>query len=281
MQIKLNMLVKTCMAALLCLIFIEAKSSNTQAHFRDSIQFYLNEINSKETSDRQKYQVNLKLKKHIENNLPNYSFDDNTLDSIKYIGVLNSPDEKLRIITWNLVWQNGKNSYYGYVQTFKKGKPLKYFALNDKKDPSKDPFRQTLTKDNWFGALYYDIIPVECNKQTCYTILGYDPNDLYSNRKVVELLSFSKTGYPVFGMPVFQRGKALAHRVVFEYSEYAVMMLRYDDESERIVFDHLSPVSNQYAGNPKYYGPDFSYDGMKFKKGKWEYVFDIDLRNDK
>ena len=46
------------------------------------------------------------------------------------------------------------------------------------------------------------------------------------------------------------------------------MMLRYDDKLKMIVFDHLSPSKPSYEGKYQYYGPDFSYDGLIFEKGK-------------
>jgi hypothetical protein len=46
-----------------------------------------------------------------------------------------------------------------------------------------------------------------------------------------------------------------------------------------IIFDHLSPSKPSYAGNYQYYGPDFSYDGLKFEQGIWELVENVDIRN--
>ena len=39
-----------------------------------------------------------------------------------------------------------------------------------------------LSENSWFGALYYKIIPVVKNK-TYYTLLGWDGNDMFSNKK--------------------------------------------------------------------------------------------------
>ena len=56
-------------------------------------------------------------------------------------------------------------------------------------------------------------------------------------------------------------------------------MLRWEKKKKMIVFDHLSPAAIRYNGIYEFYGPDFSVDGYKFKKGKWRYFNDIDVRN--
>jgi len=46
-----------------------------------------------------------------------------------------------------------------------------------------------------------------------------------------------------------------------------------------IVFDHLSPSRPEFKDMHQYYGPDFSYDGLRFESGQWVLVKDLDLRN--
>ena len=57
------------------------------------------------------------------------------------------------------------------------------------------------------------------------------------------------------------------------------MMLRFDEREELIVFDHLAPMEPKYEGDRSYYGPDFSYDALEFKKGKWILIENVELRN--
>jgi hypothetical protein len=46
-----------------------------------------------------------------------------------------------------------------------------------------------------------------------------------------------------------------------------------------VVFDHLSPSSPQYKGNPQFYGPDFSFDSYNLENGLWRLKSNIDIRN--
>ena len=92
-------------------------------------------------------------------------------------------------------------------------------------------------------------------------------------------MSFSDDKSIVFGLPIFLRGKSIAFRVIFEFTERATMMLRYDKKYAMVIFDHLSPISSEYSGNPRFYGTDFSYDALKFENGFWVYIDDVDIRN--
>jgi hypothetical protein len=58
----------------------------------------------------------------------------------------------------------------------------------------------------------------------------------------------------------------------------ANMMITYDDNLKMIVMDHLSPNNQIHHGNFKQYGPDLSYDGLKYEKEYWEYLTDIDFK---
>jgi hypothetical protein len=41
----------------------------------------------------------------------------------------------------------------------------------------------------------------------------------------------------------------------------------------------LSPIEPELAGHLRFYAPDFSYDGYKWKNGMWIHRSDIDVRN--
>lgn len=84
---------------------------------------------------------------------------------------------------------------------------------------------------------------------------------------------------PKFGTPIFNIGKKVKKRVIFEYNSQAIMSLRYDEDKKLIIFDHLSPPDPSLEGQYQYYGPDGSYDALKFKKGKWILLEDLDARN--
>ena len=58
------------------------------------------------------------------------------------------------------------------------------------------------------------------------------------------------------------------------------MMLRYLSDKKWIVYDHLAAPNARSEGNFEVYGPDLSYDGLKYRRGKWILMEKIDLRNE-
>ena len=96
------------------------------------------------------------------------------------------------------------------------------------------------------------------------------------------MVYFNEKGFPKFGDGIFlsENGK-VKKRILFEYKAGVVMHLRYNEESNVIIFDHLSPSDPNLEGQFEFYGPDFSYDMFEFKEGKWNYVKEIDARNGK
>ena len=49
----------------------------------------------------------------------------------------------------------------------------------------------------------------------------------------------------------------------------------------RIVYDHLAPENPSLQGQYAFYGPTLSYDGIEWRKGRWQFVSDVSVRNAK
>lgn len=194
---------------------------------------------------------------------------------IRGITVLESDDRLFRVYTWNLQYSEGTHRYFGFLQYKSKNKINVYF-LNDKKYDSNGAARLYQTNSEWYGAIYYEIITKKWNSQTYYTLLGWDGADFLINRKVVEVLYFDRKGLPIFGKKMIKLNRTLTGRLVFEYADRATMLLRYNEKQDMIVMDHLSPNDPKFTGIYAYYGPDFSYDALVFRGGKWILLQDID-----
>lgn len=208
---------------------------------------------------------------------------EHPFDSLAHMGRLRSDDGRVRLFTWNIPQADGSQRFFGFVlhRPDKRG-PHTTFALHDHADsiPAKHLTTAQLSASTWLGALYYQIVTVAHKDGPHYLLLGYRPSGLFVARKVVEPLTFSASGSPVFGLPVFDvDGRQQLQRIVFEFSARASMLLRYEPKQQLLVFDHLSPAAPRFAGNPQFYGPDFSYDGFRLDKATWRYVRDLDMRN--
>ncbi|QEM11028.1 MULTISPECIES: hypothetical protein [Mucilaginibacter] len=197
-------------------------------------------------------------------------------DSLKSISIVNSPDNRFRILSWHVINLDGSYRFYGTVQ-INTGGALKMFPLEDYSPLQKNPEDSVTDSHKWYGAQYYKIMPVYGPKPY-YVLLGWKGNTVKSTKKVIDVISFNN-GVPEFGMPVFNGNGKTRDRVVFEYARQVSMLLRYLPEQNLIVFDHLSAPDGRSKDKPETFGPDLSYDGYKLKEGRWTYVEDLDMRN--
>lgn len=209
-------------------------------------------------------------------NTPN-SFNTQ-LDSVSYLGDLYSPDGEFRIITWNIGYKDMTNDYFAFVQKKTKNKSTVWFELKDK---SAQQFRtidfKNFNHKNWFGALYYEIVPFKHKRKNYYILLGWDGNNKMSNKKIIEVLYFDRKNQPRFGANVFKSEGKSKKRIVLQYTKDAFVSLRYHPKKKTIIFDHLRPIKPELEGMYEFYAPDLSYDGYKLKGGKWVLVEAIDV----
>ncbi|MCB0523174.1 MAG: hypothetical protein H6576_00715 [Lewinellaceae bacterium] len=193
---------------------------------------------------------------------------------LKSISILSPPDSSFRIFTWQLFVNDSTYRYYGAIQM--KGQELKLFPLIDRShEMDIPPVYEQLKNDNWFGALYYNLIQFDTKAGKKYLLLGFDAFEFFQRRKVIDVLSFDETGNPVFGAPVFERDKPgnrmKEQRLMFEYSADASIRVNWDEQYQLILFDHLIPYPSPYNRGMTSV-PDGSYDGLKLAKGEWKFI---------
>lgn len=197
------------------------------------------------------------------------------------VSFLKSPNQTFRIITWSLPFTDGTYKFYGTIQLATKDGSLKLIPLNDGTSNITDENLITDQK-NWYGARYYEIIPVTYAGQTpYYLLLGWKGNDEKTTKKVIEVLSFAKDN-AVFGKGVFEvkRKAANKNRIVFEYNKRNSMTLTFDKQVNLIVFDHLAPYDDDMEGKAEYYVSDSSFDGYSISYQRLYFKENVQLRNE-
>jgi hypothetical protein len=216
-----------------------------------------------------------------------YAFD--SLKSKKYVSIINAPDNKFRLITWNLFKDDGTFAYFGFLQVntsktvkkslFKKETTQSYevYSLIDKSGSIKNPESYIGEPSKWFGMLYVDVIKTNDDD---YTLIGWDGNDKLTQRKFIDVLYFKSNGIPTFGKDLFKVPGKFVKRMMFEYATEVAMSLKYTEERKQIIYSHLAPnsIDPTLEGQFQYYGPDGSFDALTLKKGKWYQETDIDVR---
>lgn len=203
-----------------------------------------------------------------------YSFD-----SLKNLSIQVSPDNRFRILSWNLLTNEELFHQYGVIQY----NPEKWsekelnenghkliFPLIDRSDSIRNPFDTITNNDRWWGAIYYRIIKTECKKQVFYTLLGFDGYSRNSHKKLVDVLYF-KNSKPVFGAPIFDvRGKHKLCRMIWQFNRDATMTLRYEDKMQKLVYENIVPPKASQAGMYETYIPDGTYEFMTWEKCNWK-----------
>ena len=227
-----------------------------------------------------------------------YSFD-----SLKKLGKLTSPDHRFRIYNWNLPVASGSSFYYCFLQVQEKNHKgnFRIIELNDKSDSIPDPEYASLSGRNWYGALYYRVIPEKAGPVMMYTLLGWEAVNLLQMQKVIEIMILDEKGNPQFGKKMFSKYQNGENkRVIFKYSSAATMALRFEDsfvtkdrkwnasrrrfeeKSTRvrmIVFDRLIQLQPQGVRESLIIPAGDIYDGFIFENGHWNFIQGIDARN--
>ena len=153
---------------------------------------------------------------------------------------------------------------------------LKLFPLFDASMFTAKPLDSVRNRHNWIGAIYYKIVLKTNNGRKYYTLLGFDDYSETSNKKWMEVLTFSPQGEPQFGGPYFSFRedsvkKPVQYRFNIEYKKEATTRFNYDPGLDMVLFDHLIPEGDQPSKKDTYI-PDGDFEGFKWQDGQWVHV---------
>ena len=227
--------------------------------------------------------IRIRINDSIRVIIDDYAVSDSVFEhrfaDIRYLGQIKSSDNKLKIITWNLILTNSANRYFCYfIKKGDRGKENSIYKLSGFN--SDEPIRTDTiySEKNWYGALYYDLKPVRIKNEISYVLLGIDFGNRLINRKIIDVLGFKSDGEIIFGKKWFSVGNEIKFRDVFEYDATGVMSLKFYS-GKSIVFNHLVPLSSGTKEEQQSYGAEYSFDAYNFKKSIWKFKKNIDVRN--
>jgi hypothetical protein len=201
---------------------------------------------------------------------------DYSFDSLITISKLVPSDSTFKIFTWQMVINDNVIRQHGAIQMKTTDGSLKLFPLIDKSDITINLADTVGNNFGWVGAVYYKIIETQAAGKKYYTLLGYDENNIRSNKKIVEVLTF-ENGQPLFGGNYFASTKTdnpaelFGKRLILEYKKNASPRLVYDTDQNMIIFEHLISETSETQKRYTYVG-DGDYEGLKWQNGKWVYV---------
>ena len=208
-------------------------------------------------------------------------------DSVQGISKLYAPDTTFRIFTWTIEYDDYYSRQRGAIQLRTPDGSLKLIPLRDDSEFTENPMDSVRNKNNWIGAVYYNIIKTQYKSKNYYTLFGYDNNSAMSSLRWIEVMTFNEKKEPVFGGPFFSYEKDSIpkppqYRFSMEYKKDARVLANYVDELGLILVDEL--ISETDEPNNKWtYVPDGENEGFKWENGKWMHVekvfnYKIDMR---
>lgn len=258
-----------------------SQKNDTQLREKENeLSIMLNELRSIK-GDEEINKLNEKFKKEFGKALDIDGAFDFPFTSLKSVGKITSQDKLVRVITWNIQYEDFSHNYFSFIMKKDDRRDRIYITeLHRQKQPLDMILDESITDENWYGALYYEIIDVERRNRKFYTLLGYDANNQASSIKLIDVLYFTGSK-PNFGYPFFDTKQGRARRVIFEHSNKATMSLKWDDQREKIIFDHLTPESPGLREFRAHYIPDFSYDAYSWDEKQWVLEEDIIAINKK
>ncbi len=232
--------------------------------------------------DKEKQQLNKHIVKLFSTIMSYKETMEYPFSQLPYVSIQTSKDKKVRLYVWDTRNDDYTHTYRGFVQYYlSRKKKVVWKYLNDYSDSISNPQSMRLDNKHWYGNLIYEIVEEKYHRKKYYTLIGWDENNLLTSKKIIDVLYFSSSGRPHFGRRMFVVGRKKYFRLIYEYSAKVAMVVHYDKRYDMIVMDHLSPPQKLYTGLYQFYGPDGSYDGLVFKKGKWHLVPNIKVVNKK
>ena len=200
-QTKFIILILVCVSAFLETSF--SQTTDTNLEFELKVQEKFKRL-QKTTDDELRTSINDSIYQEIKSWLKNENTFDYELDTLKSIGYLKSEDGIVKIINWNLPLMGNYNLFFGFVQ-YKEDNQIKTVELKFNEDALVNLEGSIFYPNNWYGALYYKIIHSKYKGEDTYTLLGFIPNDLFTSKKVIDVLNISDNGLITLGKPIFQK----------------------------------------------------------------------------
>ncbi len=193
------------------------------------------------------------------------------------------------IYSWMMPDSAFKYEHLGLVVGISKKGERVITLLQNARKTIEEPQYQLLSATHWFGAVYYQVVPKKKKRRKkqkkVFTLLGYAPDDQI-NQKIVEVITIDKKGKPTFGAKIFKldefmdlRLRQPATRLVLQYNGDYSASVKWNEEEKMIIMDHLSPADDRLKGVYQTYGPDMSYDGLRWEKGWWVLEKEVDFNS--
>jgi len=202
-----------------------------------------------------------------------YSFKYN-FDSLTAIKHIISPDGRFKFFSWQVDLGDGTYRQRGAMQLPTKEGQLKLLPFFDNSDFIQNITLGVYDRKKWIGAIYYDIIPMEYNGKTIYTLLGFDENNTSVSKKIIEVLRFENEE-PILGGDFFKFTPdptypiGTVDRFVYSFKKGSNAIIKYEKLQNRIILSELASTENDLK-NQETLVPSGNFKYLDWINNKWE-----------
>jgi hypothetical protein len=202
-----------------------------------------------------------------------YSFKYN-FDSLTAIKHIISPDGRFKFFSWQVDLGDGTYRQRGAMQLPTKEGQLKLLPFFDNSDFIQNITLGVYDRKKWIGAIYYDIIPMEYNGKTIYTLLGFDENNTSVSKKIIEVLRFENEE-PILGGDFFKFTPDPTYpigtidRFVYSFKKGSNAIIKYEKLQNRIILSELASTENDLKKQETLV-PSGNFKYLAWINNKWE-----------
>lgn len=256
----------------LFLLFAELSYSQNYA---DSLNVFYKKI-SEEVKDSLKDIFSNKIIDLTESLVNQKLINQTLIDSIKGISILMSDNQKVVVVTYDVLYENNVLKYKGVVfnkinKTWYKN-VLKDVGIKEKK------LESFIGKpESWIGCRYYKMVTLKEKGRQKYILLSSNLSEKTISRKWIDVLLIDEKYDVYFGDNIFEAMPI--KRYVLQYNSKLVTSLKYNEKKQLIIFDHLVPTRVDLKNQFQFYSPDLSFDAFEIRNDKLKFLKDIDARN--
>ena len=233
-----------------------------------------------ETNDSARIAINNEINEKLMLALKDSNSFFYPFDSLRYLGKIYSDDYNIRVYTWCIELEDTSYKFYGLIHDFINERVYPLVVRNKPYIPHPN---HKIALTNWYGALYYKAIVINPKKRDPdYILLGWNQSDSIRKNKIIEVLNIEDDGEDVrLGSKMFKGYSHRVNRMVLSYCADMGITLSYDEKNKQFIFDHLTPISDNFDKPRGCYGPDMSYDALKWKRWskRWVIKKDVDVKN--
>ena len=195
-------------------------------------------------------------------------------DSLSAIKRISAPDGRFIFFSWQIDLGDGTYRQRGAMQLPTNDGQLKLLPFFDNSDFVQNNTLGVYDRKKWIGAIYYDIIPIQYQGGTIYTLLGFDENNTTVSKKIIEVLRFENEE-PILGGDFFKYPNdptypiGIVDRFIYNFKKGSNAVIKYEKLQNRIMISELASTDNDLK-NQETLVPSGNFKYFAWMNNKWE-----------